>query len=317
MSSRKKISTNNDKKVLTINKAVNRFSILNDDSDEDNDNKIVIQPELSIQSVNVNSKNRQFIETKSEQTEYKNTNEEEHRVSDLNSIQEKGFKKQTDTIYVPPSSMKDGWTTVKEKEKREKLANYNENDELFGDQLKLNTTWNVWIHDNDNNDWSLDSYKNIFEIDSVGSMWRFLTVLNNLDKNVRQYYIMRKGITPIWEDNNNKNGAICSIMLDNLNRFSSTREFIGVDVFTAICILVMNESFVSNNMDINGLCYSIKSNKILIKLWVKDYSRNQDFLSYLPKPITKKIEDIIFGSNPRPSSRASVSVLLKEVKPDY
>ena len=199
---------------------------------------------------------------------------------------------------------------------------YNPNEKLLGDDMRLNTSWNVWIHENSNPDWDLDSYKSIYEINSVGSMWRFLYVLDNLDKNVRQYYIMRKGITPIWEDNNNKQGAICSIMINNINKSSThTLGDIGVDAFAAICILVINESFVKNSQIINGLCYSIKSRSVLIKLWIKNFELNKQFREMLPIPILKNLDVILNNIDGNTGSKSNgktkISVQLKPIKPDY
>ena len=193
--------------------------------------------------------------------------------------------------------------------------------------MKLNTKWVVWTHENENQDWSLASYTNIYEYDSIGSMWRFLWNLENLNKNDRQYYIMREGITPIWEDNNNKKGAICSIMIDNMNRNARhSRGDLGVDTFIAFCILINNESFVKNNEDINGLCYSIKSRSVLIKLWIRDHESNKNFIDKLPISLLKSIETIITKieeknnhnyNNYIKSNRPKVSVQIREIKPTY
>jgi len=210
-----------------------------------------------------------------------------------------------------------------ENEKRDypMLDYYDPMKKLPGDDLKLNSSWNVWIHENSNDDWSLESYQSIFTIDSVGSMWRFLSVFDNLDKNARQYYIMRDGITPIWEDNNNKHGAICSIMIDNViksNRFS--KGDLGVDAFSSICILVMNESFVRKNQDINGLCYSIKSRSALIKLWVKDYELNKKYGEKLPITILKSFDSMVSNMEGRGAAiggKSRISVQTKQIKPNY
>jgi len=253
--------------------------------------------------------------------------------------QETKIEEKTKDLYVPPimhsnlssGSLTDDWTPSFSGKHRPDKMDYDNNDNLLnyhdprnslpGDDMKLNTIWNVWIHENDNPDWSLLSYKSIFEISSVASMWRFLWVLSNLNKNVRQYYIMRYGITPIWEDNNNKQGAICSIMIDNMVTRNSKNDF-GVDAFTAICILVLNESFVKNNGDINGLCYSIKSKSVLIKLWIKNYENNTNFKEMLPITFLKTLDSVIANMENRnhvmkSGGKSRISIQLKPIKPEH
>jgi hypothetical protein len=271
--------------------------------------------------------------------EIKDVVKDNKEIKDVKDIKDEKVGK-----YVPPVSSHgtdDGWAQQHKKKRNEyedyddtnRISYYNPEVKLNGDDMKLNTEWTVWIHENDNPDWSLSSYKDIYKINSIGSMWRFLWVLDNLNKNVRQYYIMRNGITPIWEDNNNRTGAICSIMIDNMNRNSRhTRGDLGVDAFTAICILVMNESFVKNNQDINGLCYSIKSRSALIKLWIKDYEANAEFITKLPITLLKSIDAILSRmesknhhynnnkynnghNNGHNNIRSKVSVQIKPIKP--
>ena len=111
-------------------------------------------------------------------------------------------------------------------------------------------------------------------------------------------------------------------MIDNLNRNTKhVRGDLGVDAFSAICILVMNESFVKNNYDINGLCYSIKSRSVLIKLWVKDYTSNMYFIDKLPITILKCLDTLISNMDTRShvlksNGKSKVSVQLKQIKPE-
>ena len=317
------------------------------DPDEENEKqtkkfvvrKVVVEEEEEIYPDN---KHRNDDLRNISDNKHKNNNDEQRNISDnkqrnTDDIEVSGEKK---VIYVPPVAS-DGWTNQprrrrydrsdtshkaeqnEEEPEANRMEYYNPGIRLHGDEMKLNTSWTVWIHENDNQDWSLASYKSIYEINCIGSMWRFLWVLDNLNKNVRQYYIMRNGITPIWEDNNNKQGAICSIMIDNLNRSSKhMRGDLGVDAFSAICILVMNESFVKNNQDINGLCYSIKSRSVLIKLWIKDFESNANFIEKLPITILKGLDSIISNMESRghltkSSGKSKISVQIKQIKPNY
>jgi len=244
-------------------------------------------------------------------------------------ISEDGFKsyankkKSNRELYKPRFNEENGMN--KKMEKVEDISNYpvlayyNDESELPGDSMKLNSKWTIWIHDNEDTDWSVGSYKAIYQIDSIGKMWRFLNVFENLNKTMHQYYIMREGITPIWEDNNNKDGGICSIMMENSNR--SSKNFSGdicVDTFISILCLVMNETFVVNNMDINGLCYSVKQKNALIKLWVKNYSTNKNFIDKLPISLLHTVSNILDnGQRPSKFNRSKISIQIKQIVPLY
>ncbi len=204
---------------------------------------------------------------------------------------------------------------------RDAIEMYDPLVELPGDSMKLMSQWTVWLHENSNSDWSILSYKPIFHINNIGEMWRFLNSFPNLDRTKHQYYIMRDGITPIWEDNNNKNGGICSIMLDCINR--NTKDLydaICVDAFIGICCLVFNESFVMNNGVVNGLCFSSKQKNVLIKLWIKEYVNNTTFIDRLPISYLRSLNDLIDTECRRYSTgklNDLISVQLKKIVPEY
>lgn len=234
---------------------------------------------------------------------------------------ERKGKQDTDK-YMPPSSFgmnSNSWSVSKKKKRKDKeqLKTFEEGMTYKGDNFELNDMWKIYTHINSNNDWGIDSYDPIQEIKSVGDMWRFLNIMDNLNKDEYQYFVMRKDITPIWEDNKNKSGGICSIAIKN--RYDHNYEGnLGICAFIAICALVMNETFVTNNTDINGLSFSIKSRNVLIKLWVADYHRNENFPDRLPLTLLKKLEEIITKSSNRyRNDRMAVSVQYKEIKPDY
>ena len=79
---------------------------------------------------------------------------------------------------------------------------------------KLNDTWVLWSHELLDNNWSIASYSNIYEFDTISNFWRLYNNFNIFGGiHNKNYFIMRKGITPIWEDEMNCNGCTCSIKL--------------------------------------------------------------------------------------------------------
>lgn len=215
------------------------------------------------------------------------------------------------------------------KVKREKYTKYDdkvlENKEIYdetkdygdnGNELKLNSYWTVWVHKSDNQDWTLQSYQKRYVINSIGSFWRFFNNFQFYDCYKNQLFIMRGEIAPIWEDVNNKFGGICSIKVDSTQRGFKTD--ISTEIFISICMLIMNETFLMNTEDINGISYNVKKRGILIKLWTKTHHIDNKFVDDLPKPLFNKFNlelqkqlNGILGDNYK------MSIQYKQIKPEY
>jgi len=75
--------------------------------------------------------------------------------------------------------------------------------------------WVLWAHLPHDTDWSLGSYKDImcleFAEEVVGLYSRLPKVLI---KNC-MLFLMRKGVTPTWEDKKNRNGGCFSYKISN------------------------------------------------------------------------------------------------------
>lgn len=188
--------------------------------------------------------------------------------------------------------------------------------ENIGNELKLNSYWTVWVHKSDNQDWTLQSYQKRYVINSIGSFWRFFNNFQFYDCYKNQLFIMRGEIAPIWEDVNNKFGGICSIKVDSTQRGFKTD--VSTEIFISICMLIMNETFIMNSEDINGISYTVKKRGILIKLWTKTYHKDDKFIDELPKPLFNKFNNElqkqlngILGDNYK------MSIQYKQIKPEY
>lgn len=189
-------------------------------------------------------------------------------------------------------------------------------DDILGNKLYLNSNWTVWRHASDCDEWTEDSYTNIYVINSLGSFWRFFNNFHLLDKMKNQLFIMRGKIKPIWEDNENRKGGICSIKLDCFNR--QGKIDMGTDVMICVCLLVMNETFLTNNSEINGISYSIKNKSVLIKLWCKNYNNN--VTEKLPISFFNKLDTILRNMDKHSFSKRpenKISIRYTQIKPEY
>lgn len=190
--------------------------------------------------------------------------------------------------------------------------NVNDRDENEGKNNYLNSQWTVWVHRNDCNDWSIASYQNIFLIDSIASFWEFFNNFYLLNKEDNQYFIMRNKIKPKWEDNNNRNGGICSLKMDCYDR--NSKFDIGCEIMVILCILIMNETFIQENTEINGISYSVKLRSIYIKIWTKDYKN--DIKDKLPKNLMNKFNNVVRNHVYRKFEN-NISVRYTQIEPEH
>ncbi len=195
---------------------------------------------------------------------------------------------------------------------------YNESKiyENIGNDMKLNSYWTVWIHRSDNSDWTLKSYQKRYIINSIGSFWRFFNNFQFYDCYKNQLFIMREEISPIWEDVNNKFGGICSIKVDSTQRGFKTD--ISTEIFISICMLIVNETFIMNSEDINGISYSVKKRGILIKIWTKTHHKDEKFIDELPKSLFNKFnQELQKQLSSILGEGYKMSIQYKQIKPEY
>jgi len=195
---------------------------------------------------------------------------------------------------------------IEEKKNEEKMGKEIKKKDIedineYGNTKFLNSIWTVWIHKSDCTSWTEESYTNIYAINNVGSFWRFYNNFHLLDKNKYQYFVMRNKIKPIWEDNENRNGTICSFKVDY-----------GICAFTCISLLIMNETFIKNNEEINGISYTTKNKSALLKIWFKNIFNKitgKESIEFLNKfNITARNNK--FGNK-------NVSIRYAQIKPEY
>ena len=124
---------------------------------------------------------------------------------------------------------------------------------------------------------------------------------------------MRDKIKPIWEDNHNKEGGICSLKMDCYDK--NNNYDIGSEAMICFCMLLVNETLISENHEINGISYSIKNRSILIKIWSKNFKN--DISEKIPKNLINKISTIIKNCSIHKKINNSISIRYTEIKPEY
>lgn len=127
---------------------------------------------------------------------------------------------------------------------------------------RLAQNWKLYAHLPHDTDWTLKSYKEIYEINSVeGAIAVTETLPEVLVKNC-MLFIMKKGISPMWEDPKNRQGGSFSYKVANKNVCEVWKELTYVLVGETIS---NQTSFVAN---VTGITISPKKNFCIIKIWM-------------------------------------------------
>ena len=74
-------------------------------------------------------------------------------------------------------------------------------------EYNLANKWSLYIHLQNTDDWSYESYHNILEIKSVGDAVSIIQELNFELIKKTIIFIMKDNIKPMWEDKANLNGG--------------------------------------------------------------------------------------------------------------
>lgn len=130
-------------------------------------------------------------------------------------------------------------------------------------QHTLNDKWNLYYHLPHDKNWDLSSYTII--MNSIDSAEKVVALNESIHENIVKncmLFVMRDGITPMWEDPRNRNGGCFSYKVINKHVPEVWR-----DLFYLLCgesLCVDNE----NSKYINGITISPKKNFCIIKIWL-------------------------------------------------
>ena len=134
----------------------------------------------------------------------------------------------------------------------------------------LDGKWNLYYHLPHDKSWELSSYTII--MNSIDTVEKVIALNETIHENVVKncmMFVMREGITPMWEDPRNRNGGCFSYKVIN----KAVPE-VWRSLFYSLC----GESLCidqKNNKHINGIAISPKKNFSIIKIWL-DTAELQD-----------------------------------------
>jgi hypothetical protein len=137
-------------------------------------------------------------------------------------------------------------------------------------QHSLLDKWNLYYHLPQDKNWELSSYTVI--LDKIDTVEKVISINEAIHENIVKncmLFVMREGITPMWEDPRNRNGGCFSYKVVN--------KMVG-EVWRSLFYALCGESLCVNdahNKHVNGITISPKKNFCIIKIWL-DTSSLQD-----------------------------------------
>jgi hypothetical protein len=123
--------------------------------------------------------------------------------------------------------------------------------------------WDLYYHLPHDKNWDLSSYKIIAS--NISSVEEVILLNNKISETIVKYtmlFIMRKGITPLWEDPKNRTGGAFSFKVTNKQVYEVWKT-----LFCAICgeTLFIQKEY---NNHVNGITISPKKNFCIVKIWL-------------------------------------------------
>ena len=127
--------------------------------------------------------------------------------------------------------------------------------------------WNLYYHLPHDKNWGLSSYK--LSMGDIDTVEKLVALNEKMPENIMKHcmlFVMRKGITPMWEDPKNRNGGCFSFKVTNKQ---------VPEVWKTLFYLLAGETLSLEpkyNSQLNGITISPKKNFCIIKIWLCDCS---------------------------------------------
>jgi hypothetical protein len=156
--------------------------------------------------------------------------------------------------------------------------------------MLFKNTWNLWVHHN-KDVWDVSGYKKLYTINNALDFWKLFNSWEEIDGLLsKQFFLMKNNITPIWEDEQNKNGGCWSLKVI---------DYEADDLFELLSVLMVSEELSNLPDTITGLSICLKKNNtVVIKIW--NNNKNNSNIDLLNKKIFDIYNDeiIYIANNP-------------------
>lgn len=142
---------------------------------------------------------------------------------------------------------------------------------------KLNDNWTFWLHLPHDIDWSINSYKRLYNFSTLEDCIILVENINKVIVEKCMLFIMKNNIKPIWEDPNNCEGGCFSYKISIDNVYNIWKNM----VYKLIGNTLTNNKELAESL--NGISISPKKNFCIIKLWLNniDNFKNSSIYDFL------------------------------------
>jgi hypothetical protein len=157
-------------------------------------------------------------------------------------------------------------------------------DTILPSDKKLIDKWDLYYHLPYDKSWDISSYKKIMEnIDSVEKLIAINESLPELIVKHCMLFVMKEGITPMWEDPKNRNGGCFS--------FKVNKPDAGQFWFKLGSLVLGGTLGKTQEIDskICGISMSPKRNYCILRVWVQSHDHNNINLYNLDAPSYSQI----------------------------
>lgn len=131
------------------------------------------------------------------------------------------------------------------------------------ENFKLKYKWVIWFHKVNDNNWTLESYSKVFELETYYDILYIINELKNITSGM--FFLMKDGIIPIFEDEKNMKGGYWSMRITKKEAIDYWEKMIYYLCIDNICI---NDNY---EQMINGLSISPKINNCIFKIWTSNF----------------------------------------------
>lgn len=139
--------------------------------------------------------------------------------------------------------------------------------ETISSESILNDKWCLWYHNPEDKNWKINSYDNIYTFNSIERFWKLHNSMKDGVINSGMFFLMRKGIFPIWEDKHNIHGGCWSYKIPKKNSH---------DAWIDLSVRLIAEQLCNNSSSVNGISISPKKEFCVIKVWNQDSKKRDD-----------------------------------------